>query len=38
MTDEKIESLRIKGLLMKPIVIKDLAKKIREVLDDNKNF
>jgi len=36
MTDEKIESLWIKGLLMKPIVIKDLAKKIREILDGGK--
>ena len=33
MTDEKIKSLGIKGLLMKPIVIKALAKKIREILD-----
>jgi CheY-like chemotaxis protein len=33
MTDEKIQSLGIKGLLMKPMVIKDLAKKIREILD-----
>jgi PAS domain S-box-containing protein len=32
-TEEKIKSIGIKGLLMKPIVIKDLAKKIREVLD-----
>ncbi len=36
MTDEKVKSLGIKGLLMKPIVIKDLAKKIREVFDDGK--
>ncbi|MCM2284149.1 MAG: PAS domain S-box protein [Desulfobacula sp.] len=33
MTHEKIKSLGIKGLLKKPIVIKDLAEKIREVLD-----
>ena len=33
MTDEKIKSLGIKGLLKKPIVIKDLAQKIRDVLD-----
>jgi CheY-like chemotaxis protein len=33
MTSEKIKSLGIKGLLKKPIVIKDLAEKIREVLD-----
>ncbi len=37
MTDEKIKSLGIKGFLMKPIVIKDLAKKLREVLDEDKN-
>jgi len=33
MTEEKIKFLGIKGLLMKPIIIKDLAKKIRDVLD-----
>ena len=33
LTHEKIKSLGIKGLLKKPIVIKDLAEKIREVLD-----
>jgi CheY-like chemotaxis protein len=33
MTEEKIESLGIKGLLLKPIIIRDLAKKMREVLD-----
>ena len=33
MTEEKIKNIGIKGLLLKPIVIKDLAKKIREVLD-----
>jgi PAS domain S-box-containing protein len=33
MSEEKIKSIGIKGLLMKPIIIKDLAKKIREVLD-----
>jgi len=32
LTDEKIKSLGIKGLLMKPIVIRALAEKIREVL------
>ncbi len=35
MTDEKIKYLGIKGLLMKPIVIKDLAKKLREILDSS---
>ena len=34
MTDEKMKSLGIKGILMKPIVIKELAKKIRELLDN----
>lgn len=34
MTNEKIKSLGIKGLLKKPIVIKDLAEKIREVLNN----
>jgi CheY-like chemotaxis protein/anti-sigma regulatory factor (Ser/Thr protein kinase) len=32
-TDDMIESLGIKGLLNKPILKKDLARKIREVLD-----
>jgi len=31
--DEKIKFLGIKGLLMKPIIIKDFAEKIRKVLD-----
>ncbi|MFH2092286.1 MAG: PAS domain S-box protein [Pseudomonadota bacterium] len=33
MTDEKIKSMGIKGFLMKPIMMHDLAKKIRELLD-----
>jgi len=33
MSKEKAESLGIKGLLLKPIVMKDLAQKIRELLD-----
>ncbi|MBU0463079.1 MAG: response regulator [Proteobacteria bacterium] len=33
MSEEKAASLGIKGFLMKPIVMKDLAQKIREVLD-----
>ncbi len=33
MTDERIKSLGIRELLIKPIVIKDLAHKIREALD-----
>jgi len=36
MSEEKSESLGIKGFLLKPIVMKDLSKKIREVLDENK--
>ncbi|MBU0464621.1 MAG: response regulator [Proteobacteria bacterium] len=35
MSEEKALSLGIKGFLFKPIVIKDLAHKIREVLDGN---
>lgn len=33
LTPERIESIGIKGLLMKPIVIKDLVKKLREVFE-----
>jgi PAS domain S-box-containing protein len=33
LTDRKIKSLGIKCLMMKPVMIKDLALKIREVLD-----
>jgi len=36
MSEEKASSLGIKGFLLKPIVMKDLAQKIREVLDENK--
>ena len=35
MTEERIKSLGIRGLLLKPIIIRDLAKKMREVLDGN---
>jgi CheY-like chemotaxis protein len=35
MSEEKATSLGIKGFLFKPIVIKDLAQKIREVLDES---
>ena len=39
MTNEKTKTLGIKGLLMKPVIKNDLAKKIREVLDDtDKNM
>jgi len=37
MPDEKVATICIKGFLLKPIVLKDLAKKIREILDENKN-
>jgi len=33
MSEEKIKSLGIKGLLLKPIIMMDLAKKIRDILD-----
>jgi CheY-like chemotaxis protein len=33
MSEEKIKSMGIKGLLLKPIIMRDLAKKIREILD-----
>ncbi len=33
MTEEKIKFLGISGLVFKPLIIRDLAKKIREVLD-----
>ncbi len=36
MSEEKATPLGIKGFLLKPIVMKDLAQKIREVLDSNK--
>jgi PAS domain S-box-containing protein len=36
MSEEKAASLGIKGFLLKPIVMKDLAQKIREVLDGIK--
>ena len=36
MSEEKATSLGINGFLFKPIVMKDLSHKIREVLDKNK--
>jgi len=36
-TDEKIKALGIKGFLMKPIMIKAFAQKIRDVLDGSRN-
>jgi len=35
MSEEKAASLGIKGFLLKPIVMRDLSQKIREVLDEN---
>ncbi|MFH2091215.1 MAG: cache domain-containing protein [Pseudomonadota bacterium] len=35
MSEEKIKSLGVKGLLLKPIVIKNLTQKIRQLLDEN---
>jgi PAS domain S-box-containing protein len=37
MSEEKAASLGIKGFILKPIVMKDLFQKIREVLDKNQN-
>jgi len=37
MSEEKTASMGIKGFLLKPIIMKDIAQKIREVLDDDKN-
>jgi CheY-like chemotaxis protein len=36
LSEEKMSSLGIKDLLIKPIVMKVLAQKIREALDENK--
>ncbi len=36
MLEEKAASIGIKGILLKPIVMKDLSHKIREVLDKNQ--
>jgi len=35
MSEERVASLGIKGFLLKPILMNDLAQKIREVLDEN---
>ncbi|MCM2284069.1 MAG: PAS domain S-box protein [Desulfobacula sp.] len=37
LTEERIKSLGIRGLVLKPIIMKDLALKIRDVLDGDKN-
>jgi signal transduction histidine kinase/CheY-like chemotaxis protein len=36
MSEEKAATLGINGFLLKPFVMKDLAQKIREILDNNK--
>ena len=36
LTEEKIASLGLKGLLMKPIVGKKMSQMVRKVLDENK--
>jgi len=38
MTDEKIKNLGIRGLLMKPIVIKEFAEKIRQTLIEGQTI
>ena len=38
MSEEKAASLGIKGFLFKPIVMKDLAQKLRDVLDETKDI
>jgi CheY-like chemotaxis protein len=37
LTEERIKSLGIRGLVLKPIIMKDLALKIRKILDGDKN-
>ncbi|MBU8909932.1 MAG: response regulator, partial [Desulfobacterales bacterium] len=37
MSEEKAASLGIKGFILKPMVMKALARKIRDALDENKN-
>jgi len=37
MSEERMKSMGVKGLLFKPIITMDLAKKIREVLDEPEN-
>jgi response regulator RpfG family c-di-GMP phosphodiesterase len=37
MPEERAKTLGIKGFLMKPIVMKDLSKTIREVLDNKES-
>ncbi|MCP3874402.1 MAG: response regulator, partial [Desulfobacteraceae bacterium] len=34
-SEEKAESLGVKGFLSKPIALKDLVRKVRDVLDNN---
>lgn len=35
---EKVEKISVNGFLMKPIIKSEMAKKIREILDDSKPF
>ena len=35
MSEEKVALMGIKGFLLKPIIMKDLAQKIHDVLDTN---
>jgi DNA-binding NarL/FixJ family response regulator len=37
MTEKKIQALGVRGLLMKPVLMMDLAQKIREVLDTSSS-
>lgn len=37
MTEDRIKSLGIKGLVLKPVMMKDIAQKIRGILDEKKN-
>jgi len=37
LTEDRIEALGIRGLVLKPIIMKDLALKIRKILDGDKN-
>jgi CheY-like chemotaxis protein len=37
MSEEMAASLGVNGFILKPVITQDLAKKIREILDGNKN-
>ena len=38
MSEKKAASLGIKGFLLKPVLIRDLSQKIREVMDNRENL